>query len=286
MMTLSNPDDQMPVMGALPKTDVFQMLQVIAKQAAASGLYGGVGNESKIFMVLLAAQELGIKPMMALNGGIWNIQGKIEVSAKLMNAMIRRYGHSINIVECNDKKCVLLGKRADNGDSFTSEFSVEDAVKAGIAGRDTWKKYTEDMLYSRAMSRLARRLFADVIGTAYVEGEIVDALAIKEDERKGKIIEIQEPTKAETPKETAEEFMKREMIEHDAEDIRAFRAFINQFESIDKDEIKTYLLLYSNHWKLTIPEALASFSSKEDFLGKFSKWKVYKAKEEEKMVNA
>jgi hypothetical protein len=32
------------------------------------------------------------------------------------------------------------------------------------------------MLYARAMSRLARRLFSDVIGTAYVEGEIRDTI--------------------------------------------------------------------------------------------------------------
>lgn len=51
-----------------------------------------------------------------------------------------------------------------------------------------WAKYPEDMIYARALSRLARRLFADVIGTAYVEGEIreeklemSDAVVIDED---------------------------------------------------------------------------------------------------------
>src|SRR4051812_44480807 len=108
---------------AIPTDNEFNILQTISRTAAASGLYNGVGNEQKIFMILLAARELGIKPMMALNGGIWNIQGKIEISARLMTSMIRKAGHSIVIKTINDKECVLQGKRADNGDSFDSSFS-------------------------------------------------------------------------------------------------------------------------------------------------------------------
>lgn len=159
----------------VPQQSDLSALQFIARTATSSGLYSNSGNEQKILMILLAAQELGIKPMTALNGGIWNIQGKIEISARLMNSMIRKAGHSITIKEINNKICILEGKRADNGDTCTSQFTIEEATKAGLASRDVWKKYTEDMLYARAMSRLARRLFSDVIGTAYVEGEIKDA---------------------------------------------------------------------------------------------------------------
>jgi hypothetical protein len=187
-------------MNLVPQSNDMTMLQLIAKTAAASGLYGGVGGEAKILMVLLAAHDLGIKPTIAINGGIWNIQGKIEISARLMTSMIRRAGHSIKIKECNDKICVLVGKRCDNQDELEASFSIEDAAKAGLANRDVWKKYAEDMLYSRAMSRLARRLFADVIGTAYVEGEIRDAETItinpeeiKEEQPIPEAIEVKEP---------------------------------------------------------------------------------------------
>lgn len=155
----------------MPSQQEFQMLQVIAKNAQDSGLYGGVGQQAKIFMVLLAARELGVSPMLALNGGIWNINGKIEISARLMNGLIRRAGHSIKIVTSNDANCTLLGTRSD-GDSFECSFNMDEAIKAGLAGGNVWKKYPADMLYNRCMSRLARRLFSDVIGNAYVEGEI------------------------------------------------------------------------------------------------------------------
>ncbi len=166
----------------MPSQEEFQMLQVIAKNAQDSGLYAGVGQQSKIFMVLLAARELGVSPMLALNGGIWNIQGKIEISARLMNGLIRRAGHSIKIVVSNDTHCTLLGTRKD-GDSFECSFNIDDAIKAGLAGGNVWKKYPADMLYNRCMSRLARRLFSDVIGNAYVEGEIREAKEVEDREK-------------------------------------------------------------------------------------------------------
>ena len=162
----------------MPSAQEFQMLQVIAKNAQDSGLYAGVGQQAKIFMVLLAARELGVSPMLALNGGIWNISGKIEISARLMNGLIRRAGHSIKIIISNDTHCTLLGTRTD-GDGFECSFNMEDAIKAGLSGGNVWKKYPADMLYNRCMSRLARRLFSDVIGNSYVEGEIREAKEVE-----------------------------------------------------------------------------------------------------------
>lgn len=175
----------------MPSQEEFQMLQIIAKNAQDSQLYAGVGQQAKIFMVLLAARELGVSPMLALNGGIWNINGKIEISARLMNGLIRRAGHSIKIVISNDTHCTLLGTRSD-GDSFETSFDMEDAIKAGLAGGNVWKKYPADMLYNRCMSRLARRLFSDVIGNAYVENEIREALAAEKKERELEQVECEE----------------------------------------------------------------------------------------------
>src|SRR6185437_10627464 len=128
----------------IPSPNEFQILETVSRRAAASGLYDGVGNENKIFMVLLAAREMGFPPMSALNGGIWNINGKIEISARLMSSMIRRAGHSMAVKECNASQCIIEGKRCDNGDAFTATFTIQEATKAGLTNRDVWKKWTED----------------------------------------------------------------------------------------------------------------------------------------------
>ena len=242
----------------MPTESEFQLLQTLSKTASMSGLYNGVGGPEKIFMVLLAARELGIPPLQAINGGIWNIQGKIEISARLMNSMIRRQGHSIRVVECNSQICILEGKRCDNGDSFSAQFSIEDAAKAGLAGRSTWKSYAEDMLYSRAMSRLARRLFSDVIGTAYVEGEIRDC----------------KPEK-----------MVPEPVEVIVEDDVKIEALLNELCSGYPDEsdvlICTYMRKYASHWKKSMGEALNDYRDSEKFMRDFGRWKD---KEEKKVA--
>jgi hypothetical protein len=161
-----------------PSNAEFKLIQTIARNAAASGLYSGVGGEQKILMILLAARELGIGPMTALNGGIWNIQGKIELSARLMSAMIRKAGHSLIVKTISDGECTIEGRRIDNGDCFSATFTIQEAQRAGLIRQGSnWTKYPQDMLYARALSRLARRLFADVIGNTYVEGEIHEASA-------------------------------------------------------------------------------------------------------------
>lgn len=156
----------------------LQSVGLIARTAHMSNMYSGIGGEAKIMMILLTAKELGVGPCQALNGGIWSIQGKVEISARLMNGLIRRAGHSIKVVRSDDECCTLLGTRTD-GDQCEASFTKTDAEKAGLWNSSTWKKYPGDMLYNRAMSRLGRRLFSDVIGQCYIEGEIKEAKEVE-----------------------------------------------------------------------------------------------------------
>jgi hypothetical protein len=71
----------------------------------------------------------------------------------------------------------LHGRRADNGDTWTCSFSIEDAKKAGIY-KNSWEKYQSAMCYNRAMSFLARQLFPDVIkGAGYTPDELHEIAA-------------------------------------------------------------------------------------------------------------
>lgn len=134
-------------------------------------------GEHGIFAIVQKALSLGINPLEALNGGMYFINGKVEMQSILMAKLIRQYGHSVRQGKgCDKNTCVLVGRRRDTGDEWEVSFTIDEAKKAGIySPNNAWGKYPEDMLYSRALSRLARRLFPDVIGNCYVEGEIKDA---------------------------------------------------------------------------------------------------------------
>jgi hypothetical protein len=237
---------------AIPDQTEFQVLQVIAKNAAASGLYAGVGNEQKILMILLAARELGIGYMTALNGGLWNIQGKIELSARLMTAMIRRSGHSITATALTDQVCTLEGKRADNGDTFIATFTIQEAQRAGLVRTGgNWIKYPQDMLYARALSRLARRLFADVIGISYVEGEI-----------RGTAYEV---TPVDQTEDQIEELITLEEID----------TYIDSFQE-DKPYMIQYIKAIATLKKWSIPRTV--FEMKKDPILVQKKFAIWKSK--------
>lgn len=244
---------------AIPEDNEFKTIEIISRRAASCGLYGGVGNEHKIFMILLSAREMGIKPMEALNGGLWNIQGKIEISARLMSSMIRRQGHSITIVEHTAKICILEGKRKDNGDTMRAQFTWDDAIKAGLSTRDVWKKFGEDMLYNRALSRLARRLFADVVGVCYVEGEIGG---------KCEVIESEEIKPESVP-----------MIEHQEksgpseEEIDSMMiSLLANFDVEEHEEVRAFLHKHCDHYKKSLYEGLMDYADPAKFLSSFKKW--------------
>ena len=159
----------------VPAQHEMQVFYTMAEAAVESKFYKHLGDKSAVMMIMLAARELNIPPMMALNKGIQNIQGNLEISARLMNALMRRSGISIQTIESTALKCTLKGTRP-NGDTETVSYSVADAQVAGLVkAGGGWTKNPTDMCYSRAISRLARRLAPDVIGGCYVEGEISDS---------------------------------------------------------------------------------------------------------------
>lgn len=169
---------------ALPTADELQSYQIMSEVAANNPYWkklGGGGSQKEIvatiLSVMLMARELGLPPIQSISGGINNIQGKFEISAKSMNMLIRKYGHRLQVIERNNTICVIYGKRKDTGEEMQVPYHIEEARIAGlIKPGGGWVKNPTDMLFARAISRLARSLFPDCIGGCYVEGELQEAI--------------------------------------------------------------------------------------------------------------
>lgn len=174
----------------------LQNTQKLCQMLMQSPHYKKIGQEG-IFAVVEMAKSVGVDPLQALNGGMYFVRGKVEMSAMMMNTLIRQAGHSITKDKrSNDTICILHGKRADTQDTWVESFSLEDADKAKLLNNPTWKMYTKDMLFARALSRLARQLFPDVIKGCYVQGEIEMAQDISYD--KPKKFDYQSPEKVQS----------------------------------------------------------------------------------------
>ncbi len=132
-------------------------------------------GEVGIYAVVNKAKSMGMNPLDALNGGMYCVQGKVEMSGQSMLALIRSKGHSVSMdPKSTDTKVIMFGKRCDNGDSWRAEFSIEDAKKQGIY-RNQWEKMPRVMCMWRCVSQLGRFLFSDILHGVYVQGEISDS---------------------------------------------------------------------------------------------------------------
>lgn len=241
----------------VPSDHEMMVYTTMAKHAVTSKMYKGIGDESAVMMIMLAARELGLSPMMCLNGGLNIINGKVELSARMMSALIRKAGHQMTIKESTDTLCTLIGKRCDTGEQCTAGFTLNDAQKAGLVKPGGgWTKFPKDMLFARALSRLARQLFSDVIGIGYVEGEI---------------------KATEATIEPIEELIELAVQDDPLVNENKLQELLNQFDKDDQYLVIEYMKVVMTHFGWTQPECVLKFLEEKSLHEKFTAWKNKRA---------
>jgi hypothetical protein len=172
----------------LPDAADFEVMWKMAVIFFNSGLMpSGVRSTEATFLIIQKGRELGIPATEALSK-IAVISGKPVCGGELILGLIKsRVGADAVIVEESDsEKCTVSYARPgwDKRRSFT--FTMDDARKAGLAGKDIWKQYPANMLRWRCVSIVGRMEFADVIGGLYVAEELGATI----DGETGEIIDI------------------------------------------------------------------------------------------------
>jgi hypothetical protein len=132
------------------------------------------GQDAAVAAAILAGREMGIGPMTALQH-LYVVDGRPAMSAQLMRALVFAHGHTIRVVECNSERCTLVGRRAGDSHEAPVTWSMEDARRAQVSGKQNWARYPRQMLLARATGELCRAVFPDVIGgMAYTVEEADD----------------------------------------------------------------------------------------------------------------
>lgn len=152
---------------------IVQQAEVLAKSRIIPRAYQGKPYD--VIAAGLAGQSFGWDVMTSLRN-YHVIEGTASLRPEAMLGLVRRAGHSVNVnVVTKDGQHVAVahGKRADNGDEHTAEFSAAHAKAAGLSNKNNWKQYEEAMLTWRSVSALCRVLFPDVVlGAGYVPEEL------------------------------------------------------------------------------------------------------------------
>lgn len=156
--------------------DNVERTKELAKKLMMTKHYQKIGEDG-IFAICMVAQANQINQLDALNGELYYVQGRVGMSAEAMNKYIRKAGHSISLKSLTDQGCTVVGKRKDNGDIAEVSYGIEDMRSAG----KNYEKNKKDMFFARAISRLKRVLFPDLLCKIYEKSE-VDEIARDEKE--------------------------------------------------------------------------------------------------------
>lgn len=124
-------------------------------------------------VILMTGHELGLRPMQSLRG-IYVVDGKPTLSADMMVAVVRRSGlcESWRVVESTAERCTITTRRKGESVDATRTWTRADADRAGVTGKDPWRKYPATMLRHRCAADLARQEFSDVLLGLYDPDEL------------------------------------------------------------------------------------------------------------------
>lgn len=158
---------------------VAQQVAVAAYAAKRSGLRlpGDCSSEAAIFTKILAGFELGLPPMIAITN--LTIEGSnVAMSARLKMSIVvgrMRDRGTITLTESSEERAVVEVRRHDWPDGRIEHVSYDmsEAKRAGLTGKDVWKKHPRSMLVQRAYTRAIDWHFQDAsVGTGYTYDEL------------------------------------------------------------------------------------------------------------------
>jgi hypothetical protein len=161
---MDRPQPQVPAFG-------FNDVEKIATAIARGGLFGSKDPYAVLTLCMLAQAE-GQHPAVVFRDYDL-IQGK---PAKKAEAMLRDFMGSGGKVTWNrlDDECAEAVFSHPQGGTVTINWTLARATKAGLGGKDMWKKYPRQMLRSRVVSEGVRTVCPNATSGLYVPEEVRD----------------------------------------------------------------------------------------------------------------
>ena len=162
----------------------FTLDQRRAKAYAESGYWPDAKSVAQALVKIEAGRSLGLPAIVAMSE-VHVIEGKPQLGAGALSTLVKRSGrYDYRVVELTDEKCTL--RFIDRGEGVgESVFTLEDAKRAGLATRNTWKQYPRNMLFARAISNGVAWFAPDVVSGRFYTGDEIqelDADVVEEDD--------------------------------------------------------------------------------------------------------
>lgn len=142
-------------------------LKELASVFMESGAFPDVKSLAQAQVKILAGQELGFAPIVSMTN-IHFFQGKVSIGSTLLASLIKDSGkYAYKVLQHSDLACEIAFYQVVGGETKQLGtpvfYTIDDATKAGLLSKDTWKKYPKDMLFAACMRQGARRYCADIL---------------------------------------------------------------------------------------------------------------------------
>lgn len=151
----------------VPYGEIERMAQAIAK----SGLFGIKTPEQAAALMLIANAE-GMHPAIAARD-FHVIQGRPALKADAMLARFQAAGGKVNWTNYMDQRVTAIFSHPSGG-SVEIDWTIEQAKRAGLTGKDVWRQYPRAMLRARVISEGIRTVYPGVAVGVYTPEEIGD----------------------------------------------------------------------------------------------------------------
>jgi hypothetical protein len=146
-------------------------LKDLAKHAAESKFYGA-STPQQALMLLMTGRDLGLSYSQSLRA-FHVVQGRPVLSSQGMVAVCLRSDvcEFFETESVTDTAATVRCKRKGRPEQRAT-FTIEDAKRAKLDGKDNWRMYPSRMLLARAQAFLAREVFPDLLLGLYDDDEI------------------------------------------------------------------------------------------------------------------
>ena len=164
-------------------------LQQLGTLMAQSGFFADARQAAQACVKILAGREMGFPPIASMVG-ISIIEGKPAAGANLLAAAMKRAGYTWRVLQRDTKGCKLIVsfKGQEVG---PSEFTEDDARRAGLLEKRNWKQYPRSMYFARSISDAARTYAPEAL--AGLPAYTAEELGAEETTEDGALITAPEP---------------------------------------------------------------------------------------------
>jgi len=142
-------------------------LKEVAEVFIQSGSFTDVKQAAQAMVKIMAGAELGFSPIVSMTG-VHFFNGKVSLGANLIASLIKDSGkYEYKITEHTAEACAVEFYQKINNElkslGVPVRYTIAEASKAGLTGKDNWKKYPADMLFAACIRQGARRYCGDIL---------------------------------------------------------------------------------------------------------------------------